>query len=339
MFYEVDGIEFRVPLLSVVVPAVNSHSGLIRRSIASIALSSVNPIDVVLVWTGEPAPSSTGMIPTSQKARSIELAEATLGQAIDRGIAEAEGDFVCVLIPGSSFQSGALDIVAERFICDPDIDVLHGACIRTNPDDSRKWRTEATTAWLEQVWESGTCNIAPSATFVRRALFHELGGCNFDEVWDLDLWLRLKRAGARFEPEPRYLAEQYERFAGVSNPKSFASELVAVLASATERGSPWDIHHRRALSAAHGRVLSLDEHSEPMAALRHLVGASLANPWGVFRYASSAASSLRSPRFVHGPSQRSDNLLAWLALLFWASMSIAALRRVAASARMGAVRK
>lgn len=280
--------------LSVVIPAVDGHSALIRRSVLSAADSNVDA-EVLLVQFADPQPFPDGVSPAGARVRILRAPHSVgLAAAINLGVAEAFGDVVGILSPGSFYEPGALEIVEARFRADPGLDVLHGSCHHQSVDGSRRWTEEGRPWNVKEALISSTATPPRSATFVRRRRLADLP-CRFDHTWDLDLYIRLAETQGKVLLEPTALATQLEPLKGEVRESRFGDELLAMADWATRPGSPFRPYRRGALAAAHSRAMTETALSLAGSA-RHGLAASRAQPWRSLRFVRQGRVALRRPR-------------------------------------------
>lgn len=117
--------------------------------------------------------------------------------ALLRAFARATGDVLGWLNADDLLEPGALARVREAFAAAPDAVAVTGGCLLVGPDDAIVGAVpvvpDASLAGLL----ANPVNLAQPATFFRRDAFMRVGGLDrrLDYAMDVDLWMKLARAG------------------------------------------------------------------------------------------------------------------------------------------------
>ncbi len=189
---------------TVLTPSFNSLPYL-RRCCASVA-DQAGPAVQHLVVDGASADGTVDWL----RARAqpfISEPDHGMYDALNKGLDRAGGDVVAWLNCDEQYLPGTLAAVEEAFQRHPQADAVFGDALLIRPDGSLVAYRK--THPLRASWVAASHLYALSCTlFFRRRLFAE--GCRFDvsyrAIGDMDLILRLLRAGRRFLHLPRYLA-------------------------------------------------------------------------------------------------------------------------------------
>jgi len=127
------------------------------------------------------------------------LSEPDRGQsdALNKGFRLATGAILGWLNADDALLPGALDRVAKAFRADPTPDLVVGACEVVDAADRLLW--VARPGDVSRL-DAGDNPIPQPATFFSRAIWERIGPLDESLTYamDLDLWLRARRAGARF---------------------------------------------------------------------------------------------------------------------------------------------
>ncbi len=125
--------------------------------------------------------------------------DAGQSDAIIEGWANMSAPFLGWLNADDALYPGALEAVAARLADDPAIDVLYGDS--TIIDDAAAYRGFHWAVKPPHERLLRDCIISQPSCFFRRAAVDDIGGLDRDlhYTMDWDLWVRLWRAGARFD--------------------------------------------------------------------------------------------------------------------------------------------
>jgi glycosyltransferase involved in cell wall biosynthesis len=187
--------------ISVLTPTYQSGPFL-PGALASVAGSTARHI----VMDGG---SSDGTVALLQTAPSVVWrSEPDRGQshALNKALAEADGDWIGWLNADEFYLPGVLDWVRDR-LSRGDVDVLFGDFAEVD-GEGRLMRLVTNHGFSPYVLRHGSCYIPSCAAFLRRELVEQVGGWREERrmMMDWDLWLRLLDAGARIRYEPVVMA-------------------------------------------------------------------------------------------------------------------------------------
>jgi glycosyltransferase involved in cell wall biosynthesis len=224
------------PLFSIVIPSLN-HGAYIERALRSVIDQAANDTEIILIDGG----STDGSVEIIEKFSSMldgerfekilkntNIEHSTLniehrtinfrtrflwcsekdnGQsaALNKGFARASGEYLFWLNADDLLLPGTLAQVREYLRVHPACRWLAGNLVYIDEQDRVLW-CACDGEWHDALYRHAPVRVyGPSSVFSKR-LFDEVGG--FDEtlhyVMDTDLWLRFKKAGARFSRLPYY---------------------------------------------------------------------------------------------------------------------------------------
>jgi GT2 family glycosyltransferase len=139
----------------------------------------------------------------------------SFAEAVNLGIENSDGQFVCWLHPGDSHADDALPAVEEFFGKHPDVDVVYGDAAMLDEQGNLLGMLR-TKDWRRSRIRRSCC-LNASAVFMRRRVVDRHG--LLDPRWrfwpDYDFWLRLDQAGVRFARLPKLLGAS--RVRGIPN--------------------------------------------------------------------------------------------------------------------------
>ncbi|MEZ5558736.1 MAG: glycosyltransferase family 2 protein [Pseudomonadales bacterium] len=178
--------------VSVVIPVKNDADGL-RKTLGSLPVRDA--LEVIIIDGG----SSDGTLDViSAQADRIRYWESGLdtgiADAMNRGVARAEGDYVAILNAGDVWLDRTLDLVMREAAENPTADVLHGT-IEYAASDGRRHLVAPNVARLpRRMW------VFHPTMFVSHKCYERLGGYDTSYRYAMDSeWChRAIRSGARF---------------------------------------------------------------------------------------------------------------------------------------------
>src|ERR1700722_12068327 len=182
--------------ISIVIPNFNSGE-VLERAIQSLIAQNYPNLQLILVDSVS-TDTSAQTIERHRALFDVLIVEKDKNQpdAINKGLARADGDVVGWLCADDELLPGALAEVARVFEADPAVDVMTGACERVFPDGTRLICPPHPQAWeIIGIQDQ----IEQSATFWKRELQQRVGRLPLDYhmAFDWDLWNRFRRAGAK----------------------------------------------------------------------------------------------------------------------------------------------
>lgn len=189
-----------LPLVSFIIPTYNAASYLIRA--VDSALSQTYPnIEVIIVDDGS-TDDTTQIVARRYGARVRYLRQANAGPsaARNRGIAEAQGEFVHFLDADEFLLPTKVEKSYALFCEKPEIGVVYGHGIPLRSDDESEIPMDypplpsgwVMCHWLTGMMSGGTYGVT-SSFMVRRDAVLDVGGFPEDQrvAEDWDVWIRL----------------------------------------------------------------------------------------------------------------------------------------------------
>ncbi len=194
------------PLISVVIPSYNQGKFL-EETIRSV-VDQAYPNNEIIVIDGGSSDESVQIIKRYAVHLRYWVSEPDRGQshAINKGFALAMGDVFAWLNSDDMYLAGALQAVAEVFAHAPEIDLVYGDYLDTDPAGSplRRHHVPSRLSYNGLLFHD---YLGQPATFFRRRLYKSVGP--IDEAlhshMDWDLWLRMWKV-ARVRHLKRVLA-------------------------------------------------------------------------------------------------------------------------------------
>lgn len=199
------------PKFSVIVPTYN-QARFIERTLDSI-LAQNDPNLELIVIDGGSTDGTPDILRRYERHIAYWVSEKDRGQshALNKGHERATGDYLTWLNSDDWYLDGALAHMRELFASQPDVGMVVGAGRIVDVDGevvySKRPTPEIT---LETLYDwSSTGNFMQPSSAYTRAAWNAAGP--IDEAvhiaLDLDLWLRMAKAGVRFARTDHFLSE------------------------------------------------------------------------------------------------------------------------------------
>jgi|SRR5579859_5113558 len=196
------------PLVSILTPSFN-QGRFLRDCIASVAAQTYANVEQIVADGG----STDGTLTVLEGAPPFVRwqIEPDRGQAhaLNKALVRASGEIVGWLNSDDAlFGVDALEAVVSRFRSDPSIDVVYGDAVVLRGDGLVLRHHVAHWPGWERLYPEASPLVQPAVFVRRRALdaLDEFVREDLHVALDLELWLRLGTAGARFEHLARVLA-------------------------------------------------------------------------------------------------------------------------------------
>src|SRR6267378_2744843 len=189
------------PAISVVTPSYNQGSYL-EKTILSVLNQEYPNIEYIVIDGGS-TDNSLEIIKKYEKHLKYWVSEQDRGQsnAINKGFSHATGDLLTWLNSDDYYMPGALRTLATMAIANPDAMAFVGTGRMIDETGNIKSYKPSQPITIETLyrWMSGGNFMQPSSIF-RRTAWERVGPLdeNVHIAFDLDLWLRMAKAGCRF---------------------------------------------------------------------------------------------------------------------------------------------
>lgn len=193
--------------ISVVTPSFDS-AATIGATIHSVRAQDYTNWEHIVVDGG----SRDGTVEMLQSLGGLKwISEKDQGHydAMNKGIARAQGDVIVILNADDCFRPGALRAVAEAFQRNPSWDALFGDVVFIDSDGREIYRRQEA-GYDYKILLFGVDYICHQTLFVRKSTYERLGGYRQKEFLnsaDYEFKLRLGRSGCRVGHVPVLLVD------------------------------------------------------------------------------------------------------------------------------------
>ena len=181
------------PLVSVVIPTHNRRD-LLAEAVASVREQTYDPIEIIVIDDGSGDGTAEMIRERFPRVRLVRQPHRGVSAARNRGIAEAQGEYIAFLDSDDLWLPKKLAAEMDALLKNPELKICHTdeiwirRGVRVNP--MKKHRKYG--GWIYPHCLP-LCIISPSSVILKREVFNEVGA--FDEALpaceDYDLWLRV----------------------------------------------------------------------------------------------------------------------------------------------------
>jgi len=181
------------PLVSVVIPTHNRRD-LLAEAVASVREQTYDPIEIIVIDDGSGDGTAEMIRERFPRVRLVRQPHRGVSTARNRGIAEAQGEYIAFLDSDDLWLPKKLAAEMDALLKNPELKICHTdeiwirRGVRVNP--MKKHRKYG--GWIYPHCLP-LCIISPSSVILKREVFNEVGA--FDEALpaceDYDLWLRV----------------------------------------------------------------------------------------------------------------------------------------------------
>ena len=193
-----------LPLVSIVTPSFNME-GYLPRTIESVLSQDYPHIEYIVMDGGSTDGTMEILKSYGDRLRYFSEADKGPSDAVHKGFQRARGDIFAWLGADDLYLPGAVRTGVEALMARPEIDVVYGEGNWIDEHDAviRRYPTLPFNP-KDLEWD---CFICQPASFMRASAYRRCGldpDVNFS--FDYDLWIRMAKAGIRFQMIPQYLA-------------------------------------------------------------------------------------------------------------------------------------
>ncbi len=228
--------------LSVITPSLN-QARYLGQCLASVrtAAAQAKPHDVEqIVIDGGSSDGSVELLRGHDDIRWISEPDRGQSNAINKGLAMADGDILAYLCADDLYEPHALSRVFEVFASDADADVVYADFHFLEGDSGRKRRKSAASFRPDRLRSRNP--LGQPAVWWRRRVYEKFGG--FDEslhyCMDHEYWLRLGTAARwHYLPEPLAVSRLHSEAKTSRQLPSMWRETAQMLTRDGWRFTPW----------------------------------------------------------------------------------------------------
>jgi len=192
-----------LPEISVIIPTYN-QADLLREALKSLSLQTFGNWEAIVINNF----SEDGTIEVVQSFHDERLKlvnfrnHGVIGASRNEGFRHARADLIAFLDSDDAWENGKLERVRAVFQANRHIDlVCHDEAILRHDTRNGVLKYGPYNTYFDLLFK-GNC-LSTSAVMVRRSCFQKVGGFSeapqFVGVEDYDLWMRLAKAGCRFQ--------------------------------------------------------------------------------------------------------------------------------------------
>jgi len=186
-----------MPAVSVVIPTYK-HCDFVRTTLDSVFAQTFTDYEIIVVNDGSPDNTAEALRPLAEAGRIRYIAQENQGQgaARNRGLAEAQGEFIAFLDDDDLWPPDKLEWQVAALRQHPDAGMVAGPADMMDATTGQRlsqmpFFPEITVEILFQ----GNPIVSPGQTLVRADLLRRLNGLSA-EIWgadDWDLWFRIAK--------------------------------------------------------------------------------------------------------------------------------------------------
>ncbi|MDD2598646.1 MAG: glycosyltransferase family 2 protein [Kiritimatiellae bacterium] len=194
-----------MPVFSIIIPVLN-HAKFLEKALRSVLNQTGMNFEVIVVDGGS-TDGSVEIIRRYEDRIAWWCSEKDAGQsaAINKGFGHATGKYLFWLNADDLLLPDTLHKAQKYLSENPTCEWLAGNLIYIDQGDRVLWCARDG-GWHDWLYENAPVRVyGPSSIFIKE-LFDRVGGLDesLHYVMDTDLWLRFKKAGARFHRLQHY---------------------------------------------------------------------------------------------------------------------------------------
>ena len=193
------------PKISIVTPSFN-QANFIEETIQSVLNQTYTNFEYIIVDGGS-TDGSVEAIKKHEHKLAYWISEQDKGQsdAINKGFRRATGDVLCWVNSDDVLFSSCLEAIADSYVKNAEPDIIHawGVYIDEKGKITRLMRVPRQSQFF---FSKGMWVVPAPTVFFKACSFWKVGGVDvgLHLSMDLDLWVRMVKAGARVEQVPGY---------------------------------------------------------------------------------------------------------------------------------------
>lgn len=189
-----------LPKISIIMPVFNSAK-YIEEAIQSVVNQNYPSMEFIII-DGISTDGSLDIIRKHEDKIDVVVSEADKGlsHAVNKGIFQANGDYIGWLNADDRYQPGALEKVGKYLAENPDVDLLYGEAGRIDKND-RFFGLHHAVPFDRGKLLHERCYIPCQAAFFRRDCLSYIGLVDTSLSWnmDWDMWKRFAVAGYKIQ--------------------------------------------------------------------------------------------------------------------------------------------
>jgi GT2 family glycosyltransferase len=192
------------PWISVLVPVCDPEPDHLRAALASLAAQTFRGFELILIDDASRDPEVLAVLADARGSLVRRETRSGISRALNAGLAEARGEWICVLDHDDTLSRHALAWLALRAEEVPEADLIYSDEDKLDPEGGR------VEPFYKPQWSPDlllSINYLCHLCALRRSLVEEVGGFRpeTDGAQDYDLFLRTAPRARRIEHVPRIL--------------------------------------------------------------------------------------------------------------------------------------
>jgi glycosyltransferase involved in cell wall biosynthesis len=186
-----------LPQVSVIIPTYK-HQDYVLATLDSVFAQTFMDYEVIVVNDGSPDSTAQLLQPLAAAGRIRYIEQANAGQAAarNRGIAEAQGEFIALLDDDDLWPPDKLEWQVAAMAKNPAAGVIVGTAEVVDTSSGKRWTKDLSLEITFEELFQGNPIWSPGQTLIRASLLKQLDGLDAT-VWgadDWDLWFRATKA-------------------------------------------------------------------------------------------------------------------------------------------------
>lgn len=188
-----------MPTVSVIIPTYK-HRDFVLATLDSVFAQTFTDYEVIVINDGSPDDTAEVLRPLVEAGRICYVEQQNTGQSIarNRGIAQAQGEFIALLDDDDLWPPDKLEWQLQAMALHPETGVIAGPASVVDADLRYLYRSQFSPSLTFERFFSSNLIMSPGQTLIRASALQAAGGLNPD-IWgadDWDLWVRLSKSSA-----------------------------------------------------------------------------------------------------------------------------------------------